>query len=88
MQAQVGASSPEAMLLRGHALHQMHRFTEAEPIARELVKTRGLAFDFGLLGDVLMEQGKLKEAIDAYQKMMDQKPNTQAYSRAAHIRVE
>ena len=86
IQAQAPQPSPEAMLLRGHSLHQMHRFTEAEPIARELVKARGLAFDFGLLGDVLMEQGKLKEAIEAYQKMMDQKPNAQAYSRAAHIR--
>ncbi len=86
IQANASQPSPEAMLLRGHSLHQMHRFTEAEPIARELVKARGLAFDYGLLGDVLMEQGKLKESIDAYQKMMDQKPNAQAYSRAAHIR--
>ncbi len=86
MQAQVSASSSEALLLRGHSLHQMHRFTEAEPIARELVKARGLSFDYGLLGDVLMEQGKLKESVDAYQKMMDQKPNMQAYSRAAYIR--
>ncbi len=86
IQANATQPSPEAMLLRGHSLHQMHRFSEAEPIARELVKARGLAFDFGLLGDVLMEQGKLKEAIGAYQKMMDQKPNAQAYSRAAHIR--
>ena len=86
IQAKAGQPTPESMLLRGHALHQMHRFTEAEPIARELVKTRGLAFDYGLLGDVLMEQGKLKEAIDAYQKMMDQKPNMQAYTRAAHVR--
>ena len=86
IQSKSDQPSPEAMLLRGHALHQMHRFLEAEPLARELVKARGLAFDFGLLGDVLMEQGKLKEAIDAYQKMMDQKPNMQAYTRAAHVR--
>lgn len=76
----------EAMLLRGHALHQMHQFKEAEPVARELIKARGLSFDYGLLGDVLMEQGKLKEATQAYQEMMNQKPNLQAYSRAAHIR--
>ena len=86
LSAQNSASMPEALLLRGHALHQMHNFKAAEPIARELVKARGLAFDHGLLGDVLMEQGKLKEAIAAYQEMMNQKPNLQAYSRAAHIR--
>jgi tetratricopeptide (TPR) repeat protein len=33
-----------------------------------------------------MEQGKLAEAVDAYQKMMDQKPSPEAYSRVAHIR--
>ncbi len=86
LSAQNTAAMPEALLLRGHALHQMHNFKAAEPIARELVKVRGLAFDHGLLGDVLMEQGRLKEAIAAYQEMMNQKPNLQAYSRAAHVR--
>ena len=86
LSANNSAAMPEALLLRGHALHQMHNFKAAEPIARELVKARGLSFDQGLLGDVLMEQGKLKEAIAAYQEMMNQKPNLQAYSRAAHVR--
>ncbi len=78
--------SPEAMLLRGHVLHNLHRFKEAEAIARELASRRGLPYDFGLLGDVLMEQGNLNEAITAYQKMMDLKPGPQAYGRAAHVR--
>src|SRR5262245_62021069 len=47
----------EAMLLRGHALQNQHRFKEAEPLARELTANRGLPVDYGLLGDVLMEQG-------------------------------
>src|SRR5262245_32972033 len=75
-----------SLLLRGHALHSLHRFAEAEKLARELVEARGLAYDFGLLGDVLMEQGKLDDAIMAYQKMMEQRPGPQAYSRAAHVR--
>ncbi|MCF6155272.1 MAG: tetratricopeptide repeat protein [Candidatus Brocadia sp.] len=78
--------SAEAMLLRGHVLHNLHQFKEGEALARELVAQRGLSFDHGLLGDLLMEQGKLDEAIDAYQKMMDQKPGPQAYSRTAHVR--
>lgn len=86
LQAEHEKPMPEALLLRGHALHQMHQFKAAEPVARELVKVRGLSFDHGLLGDVLMEQGRLKEAIAAYQEMMNQKPNAQAYSRAAHVR--
>lgn len=80
------ASKSSALLLRGHVLHALHRFAEAEQIARQLTTSRGLAFDFGLLGDVLMEQGKLDEAIAAYQRMMELKPGPQAYSRAAHVR--
>src|SRR5262249_30747461 len=75
-----------ALLLRGHVLHNLHRFGEAEKIARELVEKRGLAYDFGLLGDVALEQGKVDESVMAYQKMMEMRPGPQAYSRAAHLR--
>lgn len=77
---------PAALLLRGHALHQLHRFGEAEAIARQLVKTREFVLDFGLLGDTLMEQGKVTEAAEAYQKMIDLKPFYQSYTRASHLR--
>jgi tetratricopeptide (TPR) repeat protein len=79
-------SDPAALLLRGHVLHQKHRFREAEAIARQLVTMREFVLDFGLLGDALMEQGRLQEAADAYQKMMDLKPFYQSYVRAAHLR--
>jgi tetratricopeptide (TPR) repeat protein len=79
-------SDPAALLLRGHVLHQMHRFRDAEAIARRLVTLREFVLDFGLLGDTLMEQGRLAEAADAYQKMMDLKPFYQSYVRAAHLR--
>ena len=78
--------SPSAALLRGHILHNLHRFKEAEVLARDLVATRGLSFDYGLLGDVLMEQGNLSEAAEAYQEMVDIRPDLRAYSRAAHVR--
>jgi tetratricopeptide (TPR) repeat protein len=80
------SGSAEALLLRGHVLHNLHRFQEAETLARQLVAQRGLAFDYGLLGDVWMEQGRLDEAIGAYQKMLDLKPDPQAYARVAHVR--
>jgi len=75
-----------ALLLRGHALYNLHHFGEAEKIARELVEARGLAYDYGLLGDALIEQGKTDEAALAYQKMMEMRPGPQAYGRAAHLR--
>jgi len=78
--------SQEAMLLRGHVLQNLHRFKESEMLARRLVEQRGLSFDYGLLGDALMEQGKLNDAAEAYQQMMNLKPDLQGYARAAHMR--
>ena len=79
-------SNGQARLLRGHVRHQQHRFAEAEALARGLVASRGLALDFALLGDALMEQGRLAEAATAYQRMIDLKPYYQSYTRAAHLR--
>lgn len=79
--------SLEALLLRGHVLQNLHRFHDAEPLARRLVAERGSPFDFGLLGDVLMEQGRLAEAIAAYQRMADLNPDSQALARIAHVRA-
>jgi tetratricopeptide (TPR) repeat protein len=78
--------SQEAMLLRAHVLQNLHRFKESETLARRLVQLRGLSFDYGLLGDALMEQGKLSDAVEAYQRMMNLKPDLRAYARAAHMR--
>ena len=78
--------SQEAMLLRGHVLQNLHRFKESETLAHRLVEQRGLSFDYGLLGDALMEQGRLSEAVEAYQRMMNLKPDLRAYARAAHMR--
>jgi tetratricopeptide (TPR) repeat protein len=78
--------SQEAMLLRAHVLQNLHRFKESETLARCLVQQRGLSFDYGLLGDALMEQGKLGDAVEAYQRMMNLKPDLRAYARAAHMR--
>lgn len=76
----------EAMFLRGHVLHNLHRFKEAEELANQLVSRRGAPVDFGLLGDALMEQGKLEGAVAAYQRMADLKPDLHAFVRAAHVR--
>ena len=79
-------NDPDALLLQGHILQSLHRFKEAELIARKLVVVRDGAFDYGLWGDVLMEQGRLDEAIGAYQKMIDLRPDLQSYTRVAHLR--
>jgi tetratricopeptide (TPR) repeat protein len=81
-----GASGPDALLLRAHALQSLHRFKEAEAVARELVSTRERPFDYGVLGDVLIDEGKVREGAAAYQKMIDLRPDLQSYARAAHVR--
>jgi tetratricopeptide (TPR) repeat protein len=77
---------PDALLLQGHILQSLHKFKDGEPIARKLVTIRNEAFDYGLLGDVLMEQGRLTEAVGAYQKMIDLRPDLQSYTRIALMR--
>ncbi len=83
---QKSPGSPDGELLRGHIYHALHRFKDAEKVARGLVARRTFVFDYALLGDALMEQGRLAEAVDAYQKMVDLKPCLQTYSRVAHMR--
>ncbi len=51
-----------------------------------LVARREFVLDYALLGDTLMEQGRLTEAAAAYQAMIDLKPFYQSYTRAAHLR--
>lgn len=79
-------NSSAALLLKGHVLHNLHRFKAAEVLARQLIAQRGSWFEYALLGDVLLEQGQLEAAADAYQTMMNQRPGPQAYTRAAHLR--
>jgi tetratricopeptide (TPR) repeat protein len=81
-----GANGPDALLLRAHALQSLHRFKEAEAAARELVSTRERPFDYGVLGDVFVDQGKVREGAAAYQKMIDLRPDLQSYARGAHVR--
>lgn len=84
-EARFGATA-ESRLLRGHVWHSEHRFREAEGLARSLTVERGAPEDWALLSDVLMEQGKLAEAIEALQRMVDLKPGVEASSRIAHLR--
>lgn len=76
----------DARLLRGHIYHNLHRFQEAEAIARNLVQERTSPADFALLSDTLMEQGKLEEAVQACQVAVNLRPGVESYSRIAHLR--
>src|SRR5262245_51862425 len=79
-------AAPEARLLRAHALVSMHRFKDGEAVARTLVTEAPSWMASGVLGDALVEQGRLEEAAVRYQAMADANPGSQAWSRAAHLR--
>lgn len=79
-------ASPEGLLLRAHALLQQHRFHEAEVAARSLVARRGRWMDQAVLGDALLEQGQVDQAVIAYQAMADERPGPEAYARIAQVR--
>jgi tetratricopeptide (TPR) repeat protein len=64
----------------------MHRFHDAEEIALSLLKTHHEMVDHALLGDALMEQGRVDESLVPYQQMIDAKPCLPSYSRIAHVR--
>lgn len=80
------ANSLDALLLRGHVDQNLHRFYEAEAAARRLVAERGNPFDYALLGDALLEQGKLEDALPAYQNSLDLRPDLHSYARAGYAR--
>lgn len=64
-----------------------HRFPEALALGSELVKEfPNDAFIFGVLTDANVELGNYKAAVDGAQKMVDLRPNSNAYARVAHIR--
>lgn len=82
----IGGAGPAVRLVRGHVLHNLHRFAEAETIARGLVAERGRPEDLALLSDTLVEQGKLGEAVDLLQDLVNRRPGLEAYSRIAYVR--
>jgi tetratricopeptide (TPR) repeat protein len=67
-------------------LQSLHHFADAEAAARELVNLRQRPFDYGVLGDILIDQGRVREGAAAYQKMVDMRPDLHSYARAAHVR--
>lgn len=64
-----------------------HRFDEALKLGNELVEEYpNDAFVHGVLTDANVELGNYDEAVQAAQKMVDLRPNSNAYARVAHIR--
>lgn len=71
------------------ALVQMsqHRFVDAKKSALSAISVEPSNSDaYGALGDATYELGQYEECAAAYQKMLDRRPSTASYSRAAYYR--
>ncbi|HZO12759.1 MAG TPA: tetratricopeptide repeat protein, partial [Polyangiaceae bacterium] len=77
----------EVLLARILVSHEEHRFSEARTLARRLIaRTPGEPTGHLLLGDAHLELGDYKDALAAYQKALDLRPDLRSYNRAAHLR--
>lgn len=71
------------------ALVQMsqHRFLDAKKSALSAISVEPSNSDaYGALGDATYELGQYEECAASYQKMLDRRPSTASYSRAAYYR--
>jgi tetratricopeptide (TPR) repeat protein len=77
----------EALRLNTEVELERHDFKAAVESARRLTKTApNDGWNWGTLGDALIERGEYDAAADAYQRMVDIRPDLSSYNRAAYFR--
>ncbi len=77
----------EAMRLRSEIEMERHHFAQVAEYSEELTKIApDDPWNFGTLGDALMEMGQPNRAAKAYAAMLKLRPNQASYNRAAYHR--
>jgi len=77
----------DASKIRAWVLTGQHRFAEAAISARKVAKLMPHdPFNYGTLGDALVEMGDYDGAAAAFQTMIDLRPDTASYARGAYLR--
>jgi tetratricopeptide (TPR) repeat protein len=80
-------SDYDAQRLRTETLLERHLFAQAAEASRRLIAIDPAdPWNWGTLGDALIEIGDYDAAADAYQKMVQLRPDLASYHRAAHYR--
>ena len=80
-------SNYEALRLLTETQLERHQFAEAAESSRRLIRIAPSdPWNWGTLGDGLIEMGDYDAAGDAYQKMVTLRPDLASYNRAAHFR--
>jgi len=77
----------EARRLRSEIGLERHQFAEVAALSREMIAAApDDAWNWGTLGDALMELGRYDDAAEAYQRMVTLRPNLSSYNRASYYR--
>lgn len=84
---EISSSDETARKLQASLHLTFHRFDEGLKLGNELkAEFPNDPFVYGVLTDANAELGNYKEAVNAAQKMVDLRPNSQSYARVAHLR--
>ena len=82
-----GSGNYESMRLRSEIEMERHHFAQVREYSEELTKIApDDTWNWGTLGDSLMELGEYDQAGKAYQKMVTLNPNQASYNRLAYHR--
>ncbi|HEY7448203.1 MAG TPA: tetratricopeptide repeat protein [Vicinamibacterales bacterium] len=77
----------DALRLLSASQLSQHRFREALQVARRARDLRPEdAWNYGVIGDALIELGEYDEAFESFDKMMSLRPSAAAYARVAYAR--
>jgi tetratricopeptide (TPR) repeat protein len=77
----------DALRMLGAIYLSQHRFREALDVgerARDLRPTD--AWNYGVMGDALIELGEYQKAFESFDKMMEMRPSSAAYARVSYAR--
>jgi tetratricopeptide (TPR) repeat protein len=77
----------EALRLRSQIELERHNFSKVAEYSRELIASSPEdPWNWGTLGDSLMELGQYDKAAEAYQRMVNMRPDLSSYNRASYYR--
>ena len=77
----------DVLHMQGALYLSQHKFKEALVVAEQCRAQRPAdASNYGVMGDAHLELGEYDEAFDAFDRMMNLKPNAASYSRVAYAR--
>jgi tetratricopeptide (TPR) repeat protein len=73
--------------LRSEIGLERHQFAEVAELSRQMIAAApDDSWNWGTLGDALMELGRYDDAAEAYQNMVTLRPNQASYNRASYYR--